>query len=152
MTRPIPSPLPLWPAWVWVVALSCGLAHSVLGIGDVWQTRAPSPVAMNLNAVVHTGSQWVAIGEEGAITTSPDAVTWTQHSSPLPVSLHALSWNGSILAAVGDEGAIVTSTDGTLWIKRDSPVAISLRSIVWTGARFVAAGEGGDHLVSCLLL
>ncbi len=148
MTRPILSPLPLWPAWVWVVALSCGLAHSVLGIGDVWQTRAPSPVAMNLNAVVHTGSQWVAIGEEGAITTSPDAVTWTQHSSPLPVSLHALSWNGSILAAVGDEGAIATSTDGTLWIKRDSPVAISLRSIVWTGARFVAAGEGGIFITS----
>ena len=147
MTALTKSPLPIRPAWLWVVVYS-GMVASTLAIGDVWQKRVPLPSVHHLTSVTHDGNQWVAVGKEGTICTSPDAVSWTPRTSPLPSSLNSIIWTGTTLAAVGDEGALLTSSDGASWTKRDGILATSLRSITWTGSRFIAAGAEGVFVTS----
>lgn len=144
MTRHTTSSSPSRPAWLWVAAVCSGMQLSALAVGDHWQLRAPLPAAgHHLTAITHSGSQWIAVGREGTICTSADAVSWTPRTCPLSDSLNGIVWTGTILAAVGDDGAIVTSSDGETWIKRESPITTRFHSVTWSGSRLVAAGAGG---------
>lgn len=149
MTRRTTSSSPSRPAWLWVAALCGGMQLSTFAVGDDWQLRSPLPaLGHHLTAVTHDGSQWIAVGSEGTICTSADAVSWTHRASPLSDSLHAVAWNGTVLTAVGENGGIVTSSDGVNWIKRESPIATSLSSVTWTGSRLVATGLEGVIVTS----
>ena len=149
MTGSPTSSSPSRPAWMWVAAICGGMQLSALAVGDNWQLQAPLPASgHSLNAIAHNGSQWIAVGEEGEICTSSDAVSWTRRISPLSSSLNAIAWDGATLTAVGENGGIVTSSDGVNWIKRESPIATTLLSVTWTGSRLVAVGSGGIVLIS----
>ncbi|MBL9142595.1 MAG: immunoglobulin domain-containing protein [Verrucomicrobiaceae bacterium] len=149
MTGFTTSSSPLRPAWMWVAAICGGMQLSALAVGDDWQLRSPLPtLGHNLTAVAHDGSQWIAVGKEGSICTSADAIAWTRRVSPASDSLYALAWTGTILTAVGENGGIVTSSDGVNWIKHESPIATNLLSVTWTGSQLVAAGDEGVIVTS----
>jgi len=63
---------------------------------SVQSLPVPSGSTVRLNGVVHSGSQYVAVGE--GIFTSPDGVTWTERPTGVSQTLNAVTWTGSRLS------------------------------------------------------
>lgn len=127
--------------------------------GSTWTSRT-SNTTNELNSVVWTGSQFVAVGshngggDSAEIITSPNGTTaWTVRTVPaalLNEDLYGVAANGSIIVAVGTNGKIVTSPDGSTWTSRTSGTSDDLFKIAWSPALslFVACGEGGRIVTS----
>jgi len=92
----------------------------------------------------------VAVGDNGAIYTSPDGVTWTPRSSGSNNWLRSVTYSSSegLFVTVGEAGSIVTSPNGVTWTKRTSGTTAHLNRVVWTGLVFIALGESGVVLTS----
>ena len=91
----------------------------------------------------------VAVGDSGAVLTSPDGDAWTVQSSGSGGELTAVAASPSRIVAVqyGDS-TMITSTDGVVWLPGGLAGGSGLWSIVWTGTQFVAAGIDGEILTS----
>ncbi len=87
------------------------------------------------------GSQFVVVGDQGTVVTSPDGIAWTEQTSPVSEHLRAISYNGTTFAAIGNGGAIITSTDGASWTQQTSGTSSQLLDITWDGSQFVAVGN-----------
>jgi len=84
--------------------------------GVTW-TPVTTSVQREMRDVAYGAGVFVAVGEEGAIETSPDGATsnWTTRTSGVaPNWLYAVHWTGSTFIAVG-QGDILTSADGITW-------------------------------------
>lgn len=114
------------------------------GCGSSWaQYPVPGGSPNILADVVWTGSQIVAVGPSGGMTSS-DGVTWTSRS----VFGNSIAWTGSQLVAVGGNGRIMTSPDGVVWTSRTSGASEALYGVAWTGSQLVAVGLQGTILTS----
>jgi len=109
--------------------------------GTQW-TQRTSGVIDFLNGIVWSGGQFVVVGNNGVILTSPDGVDWTQKSSVNSSALYSVVWSGAQYVIVGENGTILTSPDGQTWTQRFSgfPLA-TIYDVVWTGTQFVAVGD-----------
>jgi len=99
-------------------------------------------------AVTWTGSQYVAVGVGGMISTSPDGAAWTRRKSNVVHRLTSVAWSGSQLVTVGNDSLnapiILTSPDGQEWSVRYSVPndhSRPLEKVTWTGSQFVAVGN-----------
>jgi len=101
-----------------------------------------------LFSVTWTGSQAVAVGDNGAILTSPDGINWTQQVSGTTEQLLSVVWTGNQLVVVGYFGVILTSPDGKMWSSRASKIGNPLLSVVWADTQLVAVGLNGTILTS----
>lgn len=104
-------------------------------------TKQVSGTTRTLGSVAWTGTQLVAVGDSGAVLTSPDGITWASRSSGSTAVLEFVTWTGSQLIAVGRLGTILTSQDGVTWTPRTSGITGNLISVTWTGSQFVAVGR-----------
>jgi hypothetical protein len=97
--------------------ISPGMATSADGTN--WTRRLLGMTNGELAAVTYGNGQWVAVGQEPVILSTPDC--------PYSVSSVAL---------------IFSSSDGMNWTRRESglPTKSGLAGITWTGEEFVAAG------------
>ena len=102
------------------------------------------PYLNSLNSVIWSGTQYVAVGDSGAVLTSPDAIAWTIRSSGTTVNLHGVVWTGSLYVAIGDIGTIITSLDAITWSARSTGTTASFNGIAWSGSQFVAVGGNGN--------
>jgi hypothetical protein len=116
--------------------------------GSAWTIRTTGNTNTWLYGITWSGSQFVAVGQNGAIFTSPDAITWTRHLTGNTSFLESIVWSGSQFVAVGANGTILTSPDGNTWTSRTSGTTNYLESIVWSGTQFVAVGVNGTILTS----
>jgi hypothetical protein len=102
--------------------------------------------------VASSGSQFIAVGNFGAILTSPDGTTWTPRSSGTSGFLIGATWSGTEFVAVGGNGGltaiILTSPDGITWTSRNSGTANNLVSVASSGATYVAVGNLGTIVTS----
>ena len=57
-----------------------GFIGVVLHAQETWQVR-PSGVTNNLWSVAYAANQWVTVGEQGTILTSPEGLSWTRGST-----------------------------------------------------------------------
>ena len=136
-----------------VVAL--GVYEGVARSTDLFSWTTEAPGTRNFNDVVWTGTQFVGVGSQGRVKTSPDGVAWTTQESDTTEDLMAVAWNGSALVAVGFDNTAVTplvmrSTTGTSWNPVPLPgfPAVLLRAVAWTGSCFVATGGLGYMFTS----
>lgn len=102
------------------------------------------------------GAQFVVVGDQGTILTSPDAVHWTSQNSGTTQRLNGVAY-GTIAGvplylAVGEAGTVCTSRDGVHWTAFNAGVTGWLRGVAsytWTlvptppGSGFVVAGQNG---------
>ena len=79
---------------------------------EQWLSRT-SDVTNNLWSVAHGGSptaQWVAVGEQGTILTSPDGINWTKRPSGFPTRwLVSVGYGAGVWIAVGEGGLVLAS-------------------------------------------
>lgn len=86
---------------------------------------------------------FVAVGDAGAVVTSPDGVTWTIRPTGVGVNLHDVAFESDTFVAVGATGKILTSVNGLDWTAASSPSSRDLHAVTWHVDRFYAVG--GDH-------
>ena len=118
---------------------------------DLWQPRA-SGVTVPLWSVAYAANQWVAVGEQGTILTSPDGAAWTPRVSGFPsrwlvgVGYGAPSGSG-LWVVVGESGLILTSPDAITWTPRKS-AGTRINAVAWGNGTFVAGDDAGSTLYS----
>lgn len=101
---------------------------------------------LKFNAVtVNDSGKFIAVGSDGTIATSNDAVNWTPVTSPTTEYLTSVTAdnNGGFIA-VGANGTIITSTDGDNWVKIDSGTSDFLTNVIVTPqGKFIITGQDG---------
>ncbi len=117
------------------------------GAGVNW-TAQTSGTVYNLKQVVWNGTQFVAVGDAGAILTSPDGAAWTVSNVGTTNWFRDITWSGTQFVAVGEAGKILTSPDGVTWTAQTSGTANRLNSVIWSSTQFVVVGDGGTVLSS----
>ena len=110
-----------------------------------WQGTAWSP----------TLQLYVAVGNAGAILTSPDLSTWTPQTSPdATAAWKAVIWDATagIFIAAGTKGTsynVMTSSNGTTWVGSSTPTStLQWTSIATNGSRVVLVGNAGASAYS----
>lgn len=112
-----------------------------------WTRLDVAPPAL-LYGVAWDGRQYVAVGAQGTVMTSPDLGRWTVHSSGVEHTLRSVATSGTHFVAVGDsrgEAIVLGSADGVTWSVRYRAGGIAppmmLSKVIWTGTQFVAVGQ-----------
>jgi hypothetical protein len=107
--------------------------------GTTWNVSSQSGSA--LNAIIWTGTKFIAVGHDGRYVTSVDGSTWTGGNIPLRPSLSAVTWTGAYIVANGVEGGSFVSTDGNNWTIAATPIpstgAYYTRQLLWSGKALV---------------
>ena len=98
----------------------------------------------NLRDVTWTGAQLVAVGEEGAVATSPDGAAWTPRTAPTGDSFTAVGSSPALVVATtfpysGSQSALLTTPDGVTWTSR-APGFAPFNRVIHAGERFVGVG------------
>src|SRR5881396_1606876 len=119
-------------------------------------TSIPIGFASDLSAVMFSGSQFIALGTDGSVLTSPDGNTWTSAAS-IPSGgaagprMNSIAFgtvsSATIYVAVGDGGNIFTSPDLVNWTTV-STTGNDLYNVSFPNGSFVATGANGTLLTS----
>lgn len=88
---------------------------------------------------------YVAVGDAGALLSSPDGETWTVRTGGTDLTLRDVAHGGETYVAVGQAGKILSSPDGATWSTASSPSSRDLNAVVHHIDRFFAVG--GDYSV-----
>ena len=112
---------------------------------DLWVTRP-------LRGVAYGHNRYVAVGEDGTITTSTNPGggigAWDASTSPTSNPLNGVAFGNGLFVAVGDGGAFLTSPDGLSWTKQSVATTKNIRGVAFVDGNFSAVGETGTILVS----
>ena len=111
---------------------------------------APAPLASTqaLACVSFNGTNFVAVGRNGALQRSTNGLQWVVRSAATSSDLASVCYGTNVWVAVGVGGTIVTSPDGLVWALRSSGTSLNLYAVNYQGGRFVAVGEQGTVLTS----
>jgi len=90
----------------------------------------------------------VAVGDNGAVYTSSDALQWTRRPQTFNTWLRSVAFGAGTFVTVGESGFVATSANGVSWTKRSSGTTLDLNRVAWLTNRFVAVGNKGLVLVS----
>lgn len=136
------------------------LAVTLTPPGMTWNYLPTSPVMVpcstscafvnfRLTSVIWSGTQFVAVANNGGIFSSPDGITWTTripgpNSSGPGSTLMSVAWSATQMrfVAVGIN-YIMTSSDGITWAQNTTaPISsTTLNGVTWSGTEFVAVGN-----------
>jgi photosystem II stability/assembly factor-like uncharacterized protein len=99
----------------------------------------------NLHGVAYGIAGFIAVGDNGLVLQSTNAIDWTQQTSGTVQHLNAaVSNSAGAYVAVGRGGTVVTSSDGgTSWTTPGSGTLGDLYGVTWGAQRFVAVGAEG---------
>jgi hypothetical protein len=118
-------------------------AHSTMAQAQSTWSKRTSGTVETLSGVTYAGSQFVAVGENGVVLTSPDAISWTSRTSGVTSALRGVSSGNGTILAVGSGGTAITSPDGITWSTRDPRTSAFLSGAAFGNGVFVAVGGSG---------
>lgn len=96
------------------------------------------------NSIATNGAMFVAVGDNGSVTTTPDAATWA-YTDPGAARLHAIATDGTHFVAGGEQGEMLYSADaGTSW----TAVSLPIPHISGLGLDVSALKFGASHFVA----
>ena len=114
--------------------------------GIEWTERPVGVRIDGISAMAYGNGVFAAVGSygtKGVILTSPDGVTWTDHSSVAFSGLMGITYGRGMFVAVGYFGNIVTSPDGETWTvtKVSAPLYSWFSDVAYSGEKFVVVGK-----------
>lgn len=115
---------------------------------DTWYWRNPTPQGNPLYGVCYGNNEFVAVGANGTVMTSPDGEAWLNHDAATSFDLHGIVYGGGRYVTVGDYGVILYSDDARTWQPANSPWFYHLKAVTWGNGLFVAVGENTAILTS----
>jgi photosystem II stability/assembly factor-like uncharacterized protein len=107
-----------------------------------------TPTGNWLESVAANTNLAVAVGDLGAIYTSPDGMNWTVRSNPTTDWLRSVAWSGAEWVAVGESGRVVTSNGGIVWTAPVQVTTAHLNNVAFVNGAFYAVGAGGVSITS----
>jgi hypothetical protein len=96
-----------------------------------------------VESLIFAAGQFVGVGSNGYVTTSPNAISWTDQVSAVVTSLHSVTYGLGRFVAVGDLGGIATSTNGTSWSDVSIGGSDTFNQVIFANNIFVAVGDAG---------
>lgn len=127
-------------------------SNSVTNLSNFVNQGPPVLRLPDLRDVVWTGTQFIVVGDYGALLTSANGTTWTPRNIATGRDLLAVGISGSQFMAAGEDGIILRSTDGASWteVRRPDSPALNdvrhiqdIRSVIAFGGKTLALGSGG---------
>ena len=124
------------------------LCQAVLGGDglDHWHVRYSAPEGIYFGTVAAGQDRFVAVGRNGRIVTSTDALQWTLADSGTTVSLENVASGNGAFVATAVPNTVIRSTDGTNWQSAgwQEPATI-VRGVDFANGQFLllATDEGG---------
>jgi len=130
----------------WAAFLVC---DTLLTAQSGWES-VQSQVPHNLWGVCRGGGQFVAVGENGTILSSPEGLVWTRQVSGTTVWLTSVAWGLGNFIAVGDHGTVLHSRDARTWTKvgtgQENAPQTRLNVVAFNREEFRVAGEKNNGL------
>ena len=86
--------------------------------GVTWDWKV-SNTTSTLWSMIYAGGKYVAVGQNGAITISNDAITWTSSNSDITgttTEMRAVAYGANTYVYASRGGILGTSTDATTWV------------------------------------
>jgi hypothetical protein len=125
--------------------------------GVTWTARTPASGTDNLSGICHTGTNFVAVGNNGSgrgvAEVSSDGSTWTQHLFPVAAGGQtAVCYGGTLLsvgadASVNTTGVVYTSSDqGSTWTLQNSFLLTTLLGVTYIAGRYVVCTDTTGNL------
>lgn len=114
----------------------------------VWEWKYPSPSGNYCNSIAYGNNQFVAVGDNGTIITSPDGINWKTETNisyswrfdSFKLVSIAFGKNMFKVLAVNDKATHIFSSDeGKTWTE-DTAMVGHLSSIAFCNNQFVAVG------------
>lgn len=119
--------------------------HSAAG------TLTSSTAGLQLLGRGPLSSQFIAVGENGVILTSPDGLQFVERASQAGRTWRGVAASAHLAVAVGRDNMVATSTDGNTWIPRTLSLPGDkriLRGVAAGVSQFVAVGSVGTIVVT----
>lgn len=88
---------------VLMLSMTMLLASGAAAAPIPWQWLSHMPQNNHLNAVTYGAGQFVAVGDGGAVITSPDGFNWTWRPSGTPLALRAITYGAGLFVALFSE-------------------------------------------------
>ena len=109
----------------------------------------------NLNSVIYADNQFVAVGENGTILTSPDGAGWTIKTTSTNSNLTVVNYINSQFIIMGDSintvynynpittahSIILLSASGATWTMQSSAMNFIAASVAYGNNQFVGVGD-----------
>ncbi|MGZ5529448.1 MAG: hypothetical protein ACXWJB_12295 [Limisphaerales bacterium] len=111
--------------------------------GSPFFTNSSGFASYMLLDIVYTNGSYVAVGANGEILKSTDAVTWSVRSSGTTLTLRAITFASGRFVVVGQNGLIMTSSSGDAWTGLLTGGTASFNSVTYGAGTYVAVGDGG---------
>jgi|GEM_PF-3952987 len=115
--------------------------------GVSWTNATTIATGSYLRSVTYGAGKYVAVGDAGAIITSPDANYWTLQAKQTQDNLWAVVYAGGKFVVVGGKTTF-TSTDGQTWNKVYVTNATGLTGLAYGNGVFVAVGLNATIMTS----
>jgi hypothetical protein len=94
-----------------------------------------------------TSYQFIVVGANGTILSSPDAISWTAQSANTTANFNALSTTNQFLA-VGSGGTVVISLDGITWKSQASKTTANFTNLLRAQNMYIAVTNTGGIIYS----
>lgn len=91
---------------------------------------------------------YIAVGTQGNMVSSSDAVTWTKQVLDTDNNLYSIAYGNNQFIAVGYNGTILSSPDGETWTPRASGTTDMLWRVAYGNGMFVAVSNLGGIYTS----
>ena len=101
-----------------------------------------------LEAVTTSFTLAVAVGDNGAVYTSTNGVSWKRQNSGTSNWLRGVAYGSSVFLGVGEQGTVISSTDGTNWVNKSSGTTTDLNRVSFSNGQFTVVGDEGLTLYS----
>ncbi len=105
-------------------------------------------ITERLNSVAWARDEFIAVGENARILTSPNGQFWQTRSSVVLDAFHAVASRPGRQVVVGAGGRAFYSDDAIEWTEAATGTVLDLNAVAWTGSRFVATGNSGTVVTS----
>jgi len=118
--------------------------------GTTWTTRTSGFGSNDIWGVTYGDGLYVAVGDDGKLTTSTDGITWTTRTSGFGTTdIREVTYGDGLYVAVGYDGKLTTSTDGTTWTTRTSGFgSTDIWGVTYGDGLYVAVGVSGTLTTS----
>lgn len=110
---------------------------------ESWTKISLSTETDDLWGVDYWNGLFVAVGISGRVYTSPDGITWSNHTNDNLGNLLSVSHNDTKFVACGSVGRIFSSTDGQNWATSNVGTSNQLNRIIYANNLFVVVSHSG---------
>ena len=156
LTLWVPHPTPTTNAlrgvtWFETKVIVCGARGTILVAEtnrlDQW-TQVNLQTEDWLESVTASDDRLVAVGDNGSVYTSTNALDWTLHRLSDQPWLRSVTYGANGFVTVGENGFIAWSTNGVDWVEEPSGTTEHLNRVRYFGSYYWAVGNSGTLLRS----